>query len=206
MAQRQKVLAQVLFSRGINLQYPFLLDRSVFYNCQYHEQIVAVYKELGGILHIYPVGFGDFDIITDTCFIELDEENHFNRYRNITLKSDFYSDCSNFSKQSYIEYCNDFENKSGKGGNFWSSVNSERQFGVSSEPGNLDGNGSSRWKQRAFYDFLRDVYSFLQPKPVYRFSVYCKVGNATINTVLKKQKSEDYDAMYDLILSCISGR
>jgi hypothetical protein len=199
MAKRQNVLAKILFDRGGNLHYPFDFDRTVFYDCQYNKQIFSVYRELGGILDTYPIRFGNFDIITDKFFIELDEENHFNRYRAITLKSDFYSNNFNFSTQRYLKYCDDFENKCGKGGGFWFSNNSEKQFGTSSEPGNLNGSGSSRWKQRAFYDFLRDVYSYLQPKPVYRLSVYDKIGDMTINAVLQKEKTEKYDAVYNLI-------
>lgn len=153
MAKRQKVLAQILSDRGVNLHYPFDFDRTIFYDCQYHKQILSVYKQLGGVLDIYPINFGDFDIITDKCFIELDEENHFNRYRSVTLKSVFYNNNSNFSNPRYLEYCNNFENKCGKGVGFWFSENSEKQFGISSEPGNLNGNGSSRWKQRAFMIF-----------------------------------------------------
>ena len=201
MAQREKVLAQILFDRGVILQYPFTFDRSIFYDCQYHKEILSIYKQLGGILDIYPIRFGDFDIITEKYFIELDEENHFNRYRAITLKSDFYNNYPNFSKHLYLEYCVDFENRCGKGGSFWASENSEKQFGASSEPGNLNGNGSSRWKQRAFYDFLRDIYSSLQFKPVFRFSVYDKIGSTTLNILLQKEKKENYDAVYNLILS-----
>lgn len=203
MVKRQKVLARILSDNGISLLYPFDFDRTVFYNSEYNETIFSVYKELGGILDTYPIGFGDFDIITEDCFIELDEENHFNRYRAITLKSNFYLNCPNFSKQSYIDYCNQFENKAGKGGNFWTSTNSEKQFGFSSKDGDLSGSGSSRWKQRAFYDFLRDVYSCIQEKPVYRFSVYDKVGSTTINSILQKQKKELYLELYDLISSRI---
>lgn len=204
MGKRQQILAQILFDRGVSLQYSFNFDRTIFYDSPYDKQILSVYRQLGGVLDIYPIRFGDFDIITDEYFIELDEENHFNRYRAITLKSNFYSNNLNFSTQRYFEYCYNFENKCGKSGGFWFSTNSEKQFGTSSEPGNLNGSGSSRWKQRAFYDFLRDVYSCLQPKPVYRFSVYDEIQGTIINSVLQKEKKEKYDAVYNLILNRVS--
>lgn len=56
----------------------------------------------------------------------------------------------------------------------------------------------------SIYDFLRDVYSCLQPKPVYRFSVYDEIEGKTLNTVLQKEKKEKYDLVYNLILERIS--
>ena len=44
-----------------------------------------------------------------------------------------------------------------QGPRFWSNASTERQFGASGPRGDLSGAGSSRYKQRAFYDFARDL-------------------------------------------------
>jgi len=194
MASRQKELTKILIDNKFSVQYPFIIDREdLFYNSPYHDLITDVYKSLGGILAVYPVNFGDFDIMLDHCFIELDEEHHFNRYRNITLDAPLYKNSILVQVELYKFYCAEYENKVGKTGNFWSTTTSDIQFGKSQLDYGFSGNGPSRWKQRAFYDFLRDVFSLLQPKPVFRISTYENIGcgKTSINTILKKGRNKE---------------
>ena len=186
MGARQKMVANILSPQVTKVYLPTVVKRSLFTESIYHKKIERVYKLLGGIQEHYPIGFGLFDIISDGFFIELDEENHFNRYRKITLQSPFYKNHYFFSVTDYIYYCDKFENRARSYKKFWTSSSSEEQFGVSSPSRIFDGNGSARWKQRAFYDFLKDVYSLITGKPVLRFSIYDSIGELTIDKILKK--------------------
>ncbi len=191
MISRQKELARILAESKFVIHYPVFLNKSVFYSSSYHNVISDVYKSLGGVLHEYPTNFGSFDIILDNCDIELDEENHFNRYRRITLEAPIYQNNKYVPAELYKLYCVDFEHKGGRTGNFWSSPSCETQFGKSTVVNDFSGNGPARWKQRAFYDFLKDVYSFLQDKSVFRISTYESAGKSSINSILKRGKNTD---------------
>jgi len=134
-----------------------------------------VYNSLGGKQDVPPLNFGRWDIVTKDFIIELDEEQHFNRYRKKTLDSSLYDNYPWFDIEKYKIYCTEKESeckKKAKHGGYWANASTEKQFGKASEKGDLSGNGSPRWKQRAFYDFCRDLYSIVFEIPVYRFSVY----------------------------------
>lgn len=184
MAARQNALAKTLIEKGAIVHSPIIESKDFFYESPYHLTILEVYKTLGGILNEYPVNFGSFDIVLDQCLIELDEENHFNRYRKLTLHSPIYTDYKYFPVFSFISFCDAYEYKVRDYGQFWTSSGSVKQFGQSSAPGDFSEYGSSRWKQRAFYDYLKDIYCLLQEKPVYRFSIYETIGNVSLNKLL----------------------
>jgi len=150
------------------------LDKNSLNTAQYKE-LMSVYKALGGRLDDIPIRFGAWDIVTDGFIIELDEEQHFNRYRAQTLKSSLYEKWPYFDVESYKNYCIKFEDiclKKAKRGGYWSNSSTENQFGPAGDNGTFSGNGSPRWKQRAFYDYCRDLYSCVSRMPVYRFSIY----------------------------------
>jgi hypothetical protein len=60
----------------------------------------------------------------------------------------------------------------------WTNNSCEKQFGVASRPGDLSGNGSPRWKQRAFYDFCKDLSPFLIGVKVVRVAVWDELAGA----------------------------
>ena len=57
-------------------------------------------------------------------------------------------------------------------------------FLKSNEDGNLSGNGSSRWRQRAYYDFMKDITSNIKNIPIIRISIYDKYRGKTIDNIL----------------------
>ncbi len=187
MAKRQDKLASILAEYGKDICLP--PQKKIFYESKYNDLIHKTYKKLGGILDEYPVNFGNFDIELDTCYIELDEEQHFTRYRKTTLESDFYKKYNCFPVECYSRLCENKEDNARTYGNFWTNKSCEKQFGKSSDNGNFLGNGSARWKQRAFYDFLKDIYGLINNKPVYRFSIYEVVANNhTVNAMLTNDR------------------
>ena len=152
-----------------------------------YEEICNIYKALGGVLDTPPVNPGAWDIDTPSFIIELDEENHFNRYRAITLDAPLYQNFKNFDVKEYRKYCRSYESKCPKTQGRWSKPSADVQFGASGPEGDFSGNGPSRWKQRAFYDYLKDVFSVLTGIPVIRISIYDKAGYSTVGQLLDEE-------------------
>lgn len=189
--------------------------RNALITSSYNEEIAEIYKSectnqardkgLGGVLDDYPRGFKKWDIsardiLTEGRFhIELDEEQHFNRYRRITLMSCFYQKENVFSPEQlgqYKQFCEKFEGRCRHDGKFWSNPSADEQFGMASPRGDFSGNGSSRWKQRAFYDFLKDITQLTEKTPLIRISIYdtiCINGDERlVGDLLESDQYMDY--------------
>lgn len=193
MPKKQNILKGILLKRfnpgNIN-RLPVMRIEDIKYAGIYTE-VFNTYKLLGGTELEIPINFGKWDIVLEDFIVEFDEEQHFNRYRRITLNSLIYSVAPHFNFHSYLKFCDIYEEecliKASRGG-YWTSPSTERQFGNTGPKGELTGNGSPRWKQRAFYDYLRDVYSVIFNIPVVRLSIYDKLVikgiTATIDELL----------------------
>lgn len=151
----------------------------------YYDEIVNVYHRLGGILTTIPARVGEYDIDTPNFIIELDEENHFNRYRLSTLQSDVYNDNYNLDVELYKGYCKSYENKCCTYGQYASSDSTNKQFGKSVVDGDLKDVNRTRWKQRAFYDYIKDITSLVIGVPIIRISIYEVYKGKTIETLIK---------------------
>lgn len=151
----------------------------------YYDEIVNVYHRLGGILTTIPARVGEYDIDTPNFIIELDEENHFNRYRLSTLQSDVYNDNHNLDVELYKGYCKSYENKCCTHGKYASSDSTNKQFGKSVVDGDLKDVNRTRWKQRAFYDYIKDITSLVIGVPIIRISIYEVYKGKTIETLIK---------------------
>jgi hypothetical protein len=201
MPQQEDTLSQLLkkeFGTG-SFMKPSYCD---FSNSELHNEIVNTYKKLNGQLEIYPVAFRGFDIELPNCIIELDEAQHFNRYRGLTLDSKIYKDNNSFSTSAYKSFCNQFETeclKKGDNRKYWKTNSTEIQFGKSAADGILSGDGSSRWRQRAFYDFLRDAGQQIGKYKLIRISVYQKIKEKTIDEILNKNLKNYFPELLKLI-------
>lgn len=151
----------------------------------YYDEIVNVYHRLGGILTTIPSRVGEYDIDTPNFIIELDEENHFNRYRLSTLQSDIYNDNHNLDVELYKGYCKSYENKCCTHSKYASSDSTNKQFGKSVVDGDLKDVNRTRWKQRAFYDYIKDITSLVIGVPIIRISIYEVYKGKTIETLIK---------------------
>jgi hypothetical protein len=170
---------------------------------QYNDEVFHTYQELGGILQAYPLNIRSWDLEVNGVAVELDEELHFNRYRAISLQSPLYKLLPHFGLQEYRSYCELYENeclRAGSYGKKWASPSTEVQFGHAGQPRDLAGNGSPRWKQRAFYDFVKDLSPLVISVPVARISVWDKVdvGREKVS-VAKILDSKMYDAANELL-------
>jgi len=201
MPKQEEILSQILidkFGEG-SFQKPSYSD---FSTSKLHNEITKVYRKLNGQLELYPVAFRGYDIQLSNCIVELDEEQHFNRYRALTLDSSIYKNSNSFSATDYIGYCKSFENlclKKGDNRKYWKSNSTEIQFGKSAPDGILTGNGSSRWRQRAFYDFLRDAGQQIRDYKLIRISVHQIINDKTVGEILNKNLTKYYPKLISLI-------
>lgn len=142
------------------------------------DAVVAAYQALGGIQARPRLRPGSWDAGCDGMAIELDEDLHFNRYRAITLDQPAYTSLPGFPLDTYRDLCARHEIdclSKGRGQARWTSPSTERQFGPPSPRGDLNGPGAPRWKQRALYDFMKDLAPLAGLGTVVRISVWERV-------------------------------
>ncbi|MGH2797418.1 MAG: DUF7255 family protein [Thermoleophilaceae bacterium] len=139
------------------------------------EEVASVYRALGGVGDQPRVAPGPWDVQVDGVAIELDEENHFNRYRGLTLDSPLYETHAAVDVNAYRAWCGSHESACLTYGGYWKSDASECEFGAAGPEGDLSGSGSPRWKQRAFYDFIKDLAPAAVEITVSRLSIYEEV-------------------------------
>lgn len=172
---------------------------------KYYQELIRIYRSLGGKQNEIPFNIGKYDCIVNGMIVELDEENHFNRYRAITLKAGIYQNGKTLNLERYLDYCKTYEDKCNTHGGYWSNNSTEKLFGKSNNNGNLNGEGSSRWKQRAFYDLLKDHIPLILDIPVKRISIYDTIilGSTRykINDILKGSDKRFAESIYKTIFS-----
>lgn len=140
-------------------------------------EIERVYRQLGGVLALSPVRPGAWDVELAGVAVELDEEQHFNRYRAVTLGSALY-DGGRLSVREYSEFCTTYEDeclRKASSRAYWAGPSTIAQFGQAGALRDLNPPGSPRWKQRAFYDFLKDMAPILTETPVARIAIWDEV-------------------------------
>lgn len=123
-------------------------------------EALRLYRALGGRHDPPKLSPGPWDIVVDGILVELDEQLHFNRYRRVTLESASYSAVPSFPAELYRRFCDRYEPvclKAAASQGRWMNPATESHFGPSGPRGDLSGAGASRWKQRALYDFIKDV-------------------------------------------------
>lgn len=136
------------------------------------ESVVEVYKSLGGVNSTPRVAPGTWDMQMDEIGVELDEEHHFNRYREVTLVAGDYGCASHVDVVAYRNWCSSEESACLTHSGYWTNESCEREFGPAGPEGQLDGLGSPRWKQRAFYDFIKDLAPQCFCVQIARLSIY----------------------------------
>ena len=187
MGKRENVLKSYLentLGRG-DFKRPNYVD---FKNSRFHPFIMKVYRDLGGKKNDYPINFRGFDIKLKDVIVELDEERHFNRYRYETLNSPVYDNWKGFSVRKYKKWCNEYEEnclQSAHWGNSWQNKNSNEHFNISAKLSENKFSDASRWKQRAFFDYLRDVSSILMNVKLIRLSIYQRINYSSVTDLIK---------------------
>lgn len=182
--KKENILKQVVSQEYGEMKHPKITKEQLLLFPNYSDEVQKIYKELGGTLNDAPITFGLWDISTPEFIIELDEENHFNRYRAITLKSKIYQEIKGFPLKEYQKYCDQYESDCRTYGNYWKNDSTEKCFIKSDDNGKLNGSGSSRWRQRAFYDFLKDLTGIITNIPVIRMSIYQTFKGKNIKDII----------------------
>jgi hypothetical protein len=182
------------------------LNKITLINSKRYRDTEEIYRQLGGILDSTPCNLVPWDMEVNDMAVELDEERHFNRYRLITLSSGLYTLLPSFPLDEYRYYCKEYEYaclKSASFGGYWTNKSCEKQFGKASEPGDLNGNGSPRWKQRAFYDYLRDISPLIIGMRLARISIWetllVEDAEVTVAEILDSQIMKASGALLRLI-------
>lgn len=189
MAKKQTYLAQVCqayYGKGNHSK----LSANELQASAYYDEIMNIYKRLGGILEIAPTRVGAYDIDTPNFIIEFDEENHFNRYRLSTLNSTIYTNNRNVNIENYKKFCKNYEHNCLTYGKYAHNSSTDKQFGNSVIDLDLLDQNRTRWKQRAFYDFIKDVTSIIIGVPIIRISIYEKYKGVTIEDIINRQYKE----------------
>ncbi len=189
MAKKQTYLAQVCqeyYDKGNHTK----LSANELQASAYYDEIINIYKRLGGILDDAPTRVGAYDIDTPNFIIEFDEENHFNRYRLSTLNSTIYTNNRNVNIENYKKFCKNYEHNCLTYGKYAHNSSTDKQFGNSVIDLDLLDQNRTRWKQRAFYDFIKDVTSIIIGVPIIRISIYEKYKGVTIEDIINRQYKE----------------
>jgi len=207
MGAKERSLARLLAGHGEvrdgTLARPLIGDVS---SSRYADAVLDMYRALGGVLEAFPLNLRRWDIEFNGLAVELDEQLHFNRYRGHTLTAGVYAELPTFPLVAYREYCAEREDaclRAGRHGGKWTSSSSERQFGSSPPRGDLDGKGPARWRQRAFYDFVKDLSPLVIGAPVVRLSIWDEIEvdgqTRTVGEELTRPNGDSAPAIIELI-------
>lgn len=140
------------------------------------ELLKEVYESLGGKSTAPYLPKIKFPFKINRFVFLYDEEEHFNRYRGLTLKTSLYEVFSFPWLDSYKRLCRTYEKdcvKVGLQDRVWNGPPlASKLFGTSEEPGDLSGNGSSGWKLNAYNDCQYDLLSRLHGYKLIRIPAY----------------------------------
>lgn len=207
MATMQSAFEELLGSVGLvehkRLPFPRFQDIA---RAGYKDLVIGAYKSLGGVLLSAELNLRSWDLEFEGIAVELDEHLHFNRYRALTLGASVYADLPAFPLDAYRRYCAEFENdclRAGAYGGKWSNPSCERQFGVGSAQTILEGAGAPRWKQRAFYDFVKDLSPLVLGVKVARVAIWDSIidggGRRTVRDLLSQPTITSAEALAKLV-------
>jgi hypothetical protein len=175
MGQRQQTLDRLLGGSTARLPIPTTAELQA---SPYYDEVLRLYRLLGGVLAEPRITLRHWDMVVDGVAVELDEELHFNRERARTLDASWYDALPAFPREAYRRYCVDGEAACLQAGGFggkWTNPSAERQFGPAGIPRDLAGPGSPRWRQRAFYDAVKDLSPLTIGVTVARIAIWDEV-------------------------------
>jgi len=116
--KKENILKQIVLQEYGEKKHPKLTKNQFLLSSELYFEVERMYKELGGTQEEPPLKFGAWDISTPKFIMELDEENHFNRYRLQTLNSNIYQSIKGFPLEAYKQYCKQYESRCRKFGGY----------------------------------------------------------------------------------------
>lgn len=165
-------------------------------------EMVNLYRELGGVLDIQDFKSGKWDIVCKGGLtFEVDEDLHFNEYRAATFRPSWTSQLP--WRESYLAYSARFREKclsAGGYGGKWQNPSTDKMFGGSDPTKTFTNLGSSRWKQRALYDTVKDAYAiFTMGTSLVRISIHDEIDGVNVGLALNKGHQLNPDGLRALI-------
>ncbi|MGO4445078.1 hypothetical protein AB4Z42_17140 [Mycobacterium sp. 2YAF39] len=163
--------------------------------------IIDLYHRLGGILDTPRLRTGKWDIALQGLLVELDEHQHFHRYRATALKPKWAQDLP--WRCDYIAQCAKYESvyTAERRIGFWTNPSAEKMFGAAGPLGDIEGPGAPRGRQRACYDAMKDILAARGVIRLARLSVYDEVGGgALLGRALEGKATLDRDELHALLI------
>lgn len=202
--RKEELFKEIIHKKGRMRHKPHKKpSKKEFDNSKIADDIFKMYKNLGGALDEFPSRFRGWDVEIRNHVIMLDDERHFNRYRLQTFDSELYSKIK-FPLDDYKTYCNTYEKvclRAATWSEKWTSFAAEEQFGESGPEGDLSGKGAAKWKQRAYYDFVRDITQLITDYKVIRVSIWDKIGDGTVDDLLSGRREDLAVELIELVKS-----
>lgn len=166
-------------------------------------EIDLLYEQLGGVQLKPRLAPSSWDACLGGIVVELDEEQHFNRFRGVTLAPAWAAALP--WQGAYRTYCDAFEDvcmKAASHHKFWTNPSSEIQFGKSGprETGLGHPVGPARWRQRALYDAMRDAYAVALGTRLARLSVHDVVDGNSLGDVLQGRATCSANSLRELVV------
>lgn len=166
---------------------------------------MMLYRLLGGRALEPPLAPGSWDLsFSDNLLVELDESFHFNRYRDLTLQSE-WADALPW-RDAYRDYSQQWERYAGTGGKRWSNDSAKRMFGGADPDGIFGEFGAPRWKQRALYDAMKDMSAASGDVRLARVSIYDRIDGFALDDILYRKARVPVESVAALVTSRIAGR
>lgn len=138
--------------------------------------LTEIYEDLGGVGKIPLLQKLKFDFKIGRNLFVYDEELHFNRYRLITFRSNFYSELNFPFLETQKRLCRTYEKECLKVGlqhRIWNGVPVAKHcFGEASEPGDFSENGAIGWKLTAYNDAQFDLQTRIHGYKLFRITPY----------------------------------
>ena len=195
----EQVLARIGYKPTQSRPGPRIIELSV----QQREQLSLLYLALGGKRASPQFRPGAWDLaFSGGLVVELDEELHFNRYRNATLQQEWTADLP--WRIDYLLFTERHETEcltAGRWGKRWTSTSSEALFGSPDPAGKFTSGGAPRWKQRALYDAIKDAAALdVSDLRVARLATVDIVGGVRLGAGLEGRYAVDLEALQELLL------
>lgn len=212
MGAQQRVLEESLLDAGWRRHTVPRPSAQMLAEIGLSAEVAAVYARLGGTGFAARIAPGGWDIAAEPYILELDEQRHFNRFRRATLESSVYAVNRLFDTDEYRRFCDDHEDdclRSARHGGYWATPVSDREFGPSGPLGVIDGLGPSRWRQRAFYDFVKDAWALATGLPMLRLAVWETVADAspvTLGALLSRLVKRSDAQLTQAVVEHVEGR
>jgi hypothetical protein len=163
--------AELEFERDFELElYPKFLD------AKGKTWLEEIYSNLGGLNESPLLKKLKFDFKINRTLVQYDDELHFNRYRLISFRSDFYRENNVPFLETQKRLCRTYEKDCLKAGmqlRVWNGPPvAKHSFGESNEPGDFSGNGASGWKLLAYNDAQIDIQTRIHGYKLIRLTPY----------------------------------